>query len=344
MMDRNRPRDNTELLAALAERLQEDQQYMAYALCAYQRHTGLDDEALARELGTSLEMIVRLALCKRPDVKSASFGKDLRELSNYTLADEKALSQVIQRCFNMDRGSVPEAWPPVGVSPPAIRRRLWRPSAEWLASAFTRQALVFSCSLALVLLVWGVLLWRQSVQRPQPELVALAPKADPHPVASSMPSSDGITPSASDSRDVPGSSRGRGPSQVQSRRQRLSDKALTVNLDGPGTLRDAGEPGTRERIVKLSRSRTNLIFRLPEGSRRGDYRVSIESTVDAYSPPLFSTTSTSGGGFLKAVVDTREILPGAYRLCVRRESKELELPDCVLLRIDRARSDNHQVR
>jgi hypothetical protein len=96
MMDRNRPRDNTELLAALAERLQGDQQYMAYALCAYQSHTGLDDEALARELGTSPEMIVRLALCKRPDVKSARL-KDLRELSDYTLADEKALSQVVQR-------------------------------------------------------------------------------------------------------------------------------------------------------------------------------------------------------------------------------------------------------
>ena len=342
MMDRNRTGDNTELLAALAERLQGDQEYMAYALCAYQHHTGLDDEALARELGTSLEMIVRLALCKRPDVKSASFGKDLRELSDYTLADEKALSQVIQRSFNIDR--VPEASAQVNVSLPALRRRLWRTSSEWLAAAFSSPALTLSCSLALVLLVWGVLFWRQSVERPQPELIALAPKTDPSPVVSSTPGSDSITPKASDSRDVPGSSRGRGPSQVQSRRQRPSDRVLTVDLDGPGILRDAGEPGAREKIVRLSRSRNNLLLRLPEGSRRGDYLVSIESIVDAASPPLFSITSSSGGSILKALVDTREISPGAYRLCVRRDSKELELPDCVLLRIDRARSDNGRVR
>jgi hypothetical protein len=57
---------------------------------------GLDDEALARELGAPPEMVVRLAMCKRPDVMSASFESDLRDLSDYTQADEQVLSRVIE--------------------------------------------------------------------------------------------------------------------------------------------------------------------------------------------------------------------------------------------------------
>ena len=91
MMDTSRNGNQIPILAALAERLRDDPQFMAHVLSTYQQLMGLDDYALARELRTRPEMMVRLALCKSPDVTSVSYERDLRDLSDYTLADERVL-------------------------------------------------------------------------------------------------------------------------------------------------------------------------------------------------------------------------------------------------------------
>jgi hypothetical protein len=78
---------------------------------------------------------------------------------------------------------------------------------------------------------------------------------------------------------------------------------------------------------------------LAEGSKPGDYVVSL---IDAFFKPVFSTNnSSSQGRILRAVVDTRGLPPGEYDLCVRRESDEEVLPDCVpiLVQASRARID-----
>src|SRR4029078_12126889 len=92
----NGTKKKNDLLAALAERLRGDRQFMAHVLSDYQQRMGLDDEALAGELGAPPEMVVSLAICKRPDVLQASFENDLRDLSDYPQADEQVLSRVIE--------------------------------------------------------------------------------------------------------------------------------------------------------------------------------------------------------------------------------------------------------
>ena len=58
------------LLKSLAQRLEADPRFMAYALAQYRRQEGIGVEELAQSLGMMPEMMARLALCLRPDSRS----------------------------------------------------------------------------------------------------------------------------------------------------------------------------------------------------------------------------------------------------------------------------------
>ena len=335
MIDTNRNGKEIQLLAVLAERLRRNPQFMAHVLSTYQQRMGLDDESLAAELGTTPEMVVRLALCKRPDVKSPSFDGDLRELCGYTLADEDALSQVIRLCGSVDGSGVPLRSKTLFGGRPSL---VWAFSTEPVVSALPRRALIVACLLTLLSVVSGVILWRQSLQVSGPVLAARYSDVDLPPADSSKASPSSVTPNASYPRVASNSSRNRIRGRVVASRQQPTSKTMTVNLDGRSTLREAGEAAAQgETIIKLPPSRTTLLLRLATGSRRGDYSVSI---VDAFAEPVFSTRqSISRGSTLRAPIDIRGIKPGEYRLCVRRESKEQEVPDCFPLLILPSRTD-----
>jgi len=336
MMDTSRNENQMAILAALAERLREDPQFMAHVLSTYQQLMGVDDNALACELGTRPEMMVRLALCKSPDVTSTSYERDIRDLSEYTLADERVLSRVIRRCGSPAGGAIAAETAQVDITRPRQPRRT---AAELLGSPF-RSALTLVCSAALLLIVGSFFLWRQTKNVAAPQLVAVVPGIDAAPAGPPQASESNVLPNGS---EAPGMSRQSGdPSPRDVTRRQQSQRVVMVNLERT-TLREAVQPGAQaQKILRLPLSRTPLLLRLVEGSRPGEYLVSV---LDVYMDPVFSMKKSSPRGrFLKAVVDTRGMLPGEYSLCVRRESREPELPDCVPLLIDASLSHIEKLR
>ncbi len=100
-------------LTGLARRLQSDPRFMAYALAVYQEQEGLEEEELAQALGIMPEMLSRLALCKRPDDRSPEFAAQVREIADYTLADEAQLANLLRQISGLEkmarRGGEPAA-------------------------------------------------------------------------------------------------------------------------------------------------------------------------------------------------------------------------------------------
>ena len=84
-------------LAHLASRLRDDKEFMASALSVYKIQERLSDEALAQRLGLQLEMITRLALCKRPQSNTSNFADQVRQLAAYIDIDASKIAQLIRQ-------------------------------------------------------------------------------------------------------------------------------------------------------------------------------------------------------------------------------------------------------
>ena len=94
---------NKSKLAGLARRLQSDPRFMACALAAYREQEGLEEEELPQALGIIPEMLSRLALCKRPDTQSPEFAAQVREIADYTLADEVQLANLLRQISGLEK-------------------------------------------------------------------------------------------------------------------------------------------------------------------------------------------------------------------------------------------------
>lgn len=90
-------------MTELANRLRTDPNYMSYVLFKYQAQERLADSALAVELGTLPELVVRLALCKRPSSQSATFANDVRLLAEYSLIDEARLANILRQVESLEK-------------------------------------------------------------------------------------------------------------------------------------------------------------------------------------------------------------------------------------------------
>ena len=90
-------------LAGLARRLRNDPRYMSYVLALYQQQEGLMDDDLTEALGTLPPLVLRLALCKRPDSSSAQFAEQVRELADYTLTDEAQLAGILRQVGALEK-------------------------------------------------------------------------------------------------------------------------------------------------------------------------------------------------------------------------------------------------
>jgi hypothetical protein len=90
-------------LKSLARRLEIDPRFMAYALAQYQLQEGIEVEGLTQSLGLMPEMLTRLALCLRPDCRSPQFAAQLREIADYTLADEGSLANLLRQVSGMEK-------------------------------------------------------------------------------------------------------------------------------------------------------------------------------------------------------------------------------------------------
>ena len=84
-------------LQLLAEKLSDDPDFMAFVLDQLCRQEGLSVLELPDALGIMPEMVTRLALCRKPNPDTVDFAKGVREIADYTLADEAVLANVIRR-------------------------------------------------------------------------------------------------------------------------------------------------------------------------------------------------------------------------------------------------------
>ncbi len=91
------------LLKSLAQRLETDPRFMAYALALYRRQEGIKIEELAQLLGLMPEMMARLALCLRPDSNSPQFAAQVREIADYTVADEGHLANLLRQVSGLEK-------------------------------------------------------------------------------------------------------------------------------------------------------------------------------------------------------------------------------------------------
>jgi hypothetical protein len=96
-------------LVRLAARLRKDRQFMAYVLDAYQKQENISDEELANELDTIPPMVLRLALCKRPDGNSPDFSERVRRLAAQTLSDEVKLAEILRQVGALEELSASRA-------------------------------------------------------------------------------------------------------------------------------------------------------------------------------------------------------------------------------------------
>lgn len=95
--------DGLKPLAGLASRLQNDPAFMAHVLAAYQKQERLSDEALAAQLKSTPAMVVRLALCKRPEASSPKFADQVRQIATYTGLDAAQLAPIIRQVDSLAR-------------------------------------------------------------------------------------------------------------------------------------------------------------------------------------------------------------------------------------------------
>ncbi|MGH9843057.1 MAG: hypothetical protein ACREEM_30325 [Blastocatellia bacterium] len=301
-----------QLLKALAARLGDDSRFMAHALDAYQRHAHLDDAEMARELGAAPEMLLRLALCRRPASDAPDFAEQVRELADYTLIDETRLIAVIREVDSLAGFALP---------PAGLWVRLFA-GARGQITAFRRQpAQLFAGAVCILLLVvTGALLWRAYRESPAPDIAQHRPQptatlSEPAAQGSPAPGST-VTQQHSGETMAPTSP----PAPVVIRR---------VNLEGRAALRDAAAAGgAKESAIRLPHARTRLLLKLPENSANGWYHASI---VDEYDTPLARAQAKSlDGKRLNVMFDLRKLAARSYRL---RLAQANGAPDYYAVRI-----------
>jgi hypothetical protein len=85
-------------LRRLAERASRDPWFLGHALAAYQQKHGLDDAALARELGANdTAVVVALRLCRRPGAAEPNWTmeEDVEEIARRFGINPAALARII---------------------------------------------------------------------------------------------------------------------------------------------------------------------------------------------------------------------------------------------------------
>lgn len=95
-MNKTPPTDSDQLRLLVAK-LKKNPDFFAWVLSSYQQKEHIDDEHLIVHLKTTPEMLVRLALCKRPNPSSSDFAAQIRQISTYTNIDPSTLANIIRQ-------------------------------------------------------------------------------------------------------------------------------------------------------------------------------------------------------------------------------------------------------
>jgi hypothetical protein len=85
---------STRLAQQLAQTLENDTEYLAHLFSVIRTVEGLDDRGLANALGSPLERVPRIALCRTP--RDDMFKEDVDEIANHFALDADRLAQLVR--------------------------------------------------------------------------------------------------------------------------------------------------------------------------------------------------------------------------------------------------------
>lgn len=83
-------------LERFAQRLRQQPAFMAYVLQRVMTSERMDEQQLARQLGTSAQGLTRLALCKRPRPDPEHFSADVQAIADYSGANPTELMRILR--------------------------------------------------------------------------------------------------------------------------------------------------------------------------------------------------------------------------------------------------------
>lgn len=319
--------ESIKILAAMAARLSKDPDYMAHLLSLYRRQEGMNEQELARDLETSLAMLIRLALCKRPDSAALNFGGQVQRLADYTGIAAAKLSQMINEVEGNNLNPQPVT------EDRLVQPWNWVSNVYRLRGALGGQAVPILTGALLVALIYTTLNWYQGASHSVPppskseqrdtgsaEAAIQIPPAEvgkaktPDDKPSEIEHRKSAKPVSVKNRKSSGpQTRSRGQVEDQTR----AIATLVIDLDQYKTLRDGGSEA--KKIIRLPQSRVRIRFRLPEGVGRGDYAVCI---IDAFNNPLVTSRGWSANGkTLSVVLDATNLETKSYRLSISRAGK-----------------------
>jgi hypothetical protein len=86
----------TDRVAALARRVESDEQFLASALADYAYAEELDDQALAQRLGCPTKTLVSLRLCLRPEPEPVVFQREVVRIASRFGVDARVLAEAIR--------------------------------------------------------------------------------------------------------------------------------------------------------------------------------------------------------------------------------------------------------
>lgn len=318
------------ILQSLMERVKEDSGFMAYALDIYRRQQGLDENGLVAQLNTTLESIVRLALCKKPDPSSPKFAEQLQQIANYTAISQTLIIDVLKASEGLAAERAVTAGGLPVASLYAVLLGLYKRTSRRARRLTPRSAYVALALLMLAVIGYWAYKWFLSPPQPE-ETIATMQNEHEHPHQVEPPANkDEIVnarpnASQSDASDSPTKLRPKG---------RKSDvdpvPVEQLKLSEIVALRDADEKRPENRgDIKLHRRLNRLQIELLQGSDAGAYDVRIKGL---FGESLLSARSISSDGkFLRVNLDLRALDPGHYYLCL---SQAGGIPDCYSLLIE----------
>src|SRR5206468_3032194 len=86
----------------LARRVSADPSFLGFALATYQRRHRLNEAGIALFLGCERGALVRLALCRRPDITGGRFVEDVQRIAAYAHCNTDRLMYILQ---DIERGA-----------------------------------------------------------------------------------------------------------------------------------------------------------------------------------------------------------------------------------------------
>jgi len=314
--------NDNQLLRAMAAKLSNNPEFMAFVLANCQQQEGLDELALAKRLQTLPDMLVRLALCKRPSAHSTEFDVQVRELSDYTLIDERLLAELIRMADDAlvsGRGNDER-------SRQSARRRA-------ALRRFPSLGRVVALACVVLIAMTAGLLWRNSgknVSRDDEIRGGNAPQAGAGevPGRSVSPEVDnsGSTQRSGIAKDDKSTADGMlaNGSRIRPRPARAQ---VTIEPDDRSSVRGL-DAKTAEQAIALDAIPTRFVLKLPQGGNRGAYLISLR---DSFAHQVKKAQATSSDGKeLRFSMDLSGIERKNYFLCIEQQG---EVPDCYLVSI-----------